>query len=56
MTELFVFVVLILGIALVIWMSLDLLWKAGLWKVNRNIRKRGEREAKLREEEVRLPG
>jgi len=29
------------GISLILWYSLDALWKAGLWKLNRNLRQRG---------------
>lgn len=56
MTSLFVFSALLLGIALVIWMALDLVWRAGLWVMNWKIRKRGEREALVSKEEVRHPG
>jgi hypothetical protein len=55
MVALFIFACLILGIALVCWMVLDLVWKAGLWKMNRNVRKRGERE-QVQEEGVRKSG
>jgi len=43
------------AIALIGYAAVELLWRAGLWKLNRNIRRRGEREERakvLPQEEV----
>lgn len=49
----------LVALAVIGYGAVEALWRAGLWKLNRNIRRRGEREERakvLPQEEVRHAG